>query len=152
MIVTKNCFRTVVHERNGTTMRVCTGQENPCWHQDDITFSSDTPEGVTKVCCRKDVSKGLGIWLAKDWTIAAIFMVGLCYTFYHAICYCLELGQFRWSWYLFWSGLCATGFVLYLRSAINPIVHDQAGHWVNLRTGSTNLCGGVILRKKARWP
>ena len=152
MIVTKSIFRTVVHERDGITMRVCTGQEQPDWHPDDIAFGAETPEGVVKVCCRRDVSKGLALLLAKDWVLSVAFMAGFCRCFYLSILNCLIAGYFFWSWRLVVSALCAAGFTLYIRSALNPIVHDKAGHWVNLRTGSTNLCGGTAIKRKARWP
>lgn len=56
-------------------------------------------------------------------------------------------GEAKWTTFL---GVAAFAVLscLYLSQAINPIVHDMDGHWVNLRTGSTNLNGGGRLLTK----
>ena len=152
MIIIKRTFRTAVHERNGTTVRICTGEPDPAWEPEDIAWGGTAPEDSLIICKRGDVSKVARVPIIANWALAVLNFVGMCYAFYQAMLLCLAAGQFIITPQGVLSTTCALIFVLYFRACLNPVVHDNAGHWINLRNGSSNLCGGIVIKRKARWP
>lgn len=53
---------------------------------------------------------------------------------------------FKWNLWITSSFLFVLTY-FYSKQVINPVAHDMVGHWINLRTGESNLNGGCKLRK-----
>lgn len=83
--------------------------------------------------------------LVLTYVVAGLFWAGLIFCALHSALEYFDKGMI---WYRFLS-LAAFAFlaILYTLQAHNPIVHDSAGNWIHLRTGSTNLHGGINIAK-----
>lgn len=154
MIVVKRRFRTVLAVRGDITMRVCTGEcINGLPHDDDrvTTAWGLTPEDLL-IHSRKDVTAVAKTAIRVTWALAVAAFISMCCCLWSMYSAWLSAGRWFPNWSMVAAALCAVCFVVFFRQGATPIVHDNSGHWVNLRTGSSNLCGGIVIRKRARWP
>lgn len=57
----------------------------------------------------------------------------------------IRVGSYGWTDFCLLS-LFGAGSLLFTPQAVNPVLHDMTGKWVNLRTGLSNLNGGCVLK------
>lgn len=154
MIVVRKRFRTVVASRNGIMMRVCTGTELPeICNRDDIDYADcKSVENSLCICSRKDVYKAAKFNVILSALFAIIFFLAMLHYLWEMYASFVTYGGFHLNVDILFAAASALFFVFMFRQFTNPIVHDNDGHWVNLRTGSSNLCGGIVIKGKARWP
>lgn len=155
MIIVNKSFRTVVHTRNGVTMRVCTGEELKEIHRDDVSSQEPhpgDPVDVIAICSRKDVFQVAKNYVVFSWVMCLCLFISMTYSLFKFFTQTLQAGVILFTAQLPLAVVTTALFIVYFSTIMNPIVHDNTGHWVNLRTGSSNLCDGIIVRRKARWP
>lgn len=155
MIIVNKSFRTVVHTRNGVTMRVCTGEELKEMHRDDVSLQEPHPGDSTDVAAiysRKDVFQVAKNYVVFSWAMCLCLFVSMTYSLWKFFMQTLQAGVILFTTQLPLAAFTTALFTVYFSTVMNPIVHDNMGHWVNLRTGSSNLCDGITVRRKARWP
>lgn len=165
MIVTSSKFRTVVENRGYGVIRVCTGQYIPeeQLHADDyvcpaskvpdetvLVLSEDAVDKTVLIRYRQDVARAVRPFLMAAWALVMATFLLMCIAFWAAFKQWLVLGGFRLSTHLVGGSAAAVLFLFSFKQVLNPIVHDAVGHWVNLRNGSSNLCDGIVIQKKAR--
>ena len=152
MIVTSSKFRTVVEPKGDGAVRVCTGQYIPDEQRHEDDYCGDTPEAQSRtvlIRSRQDVAKAVRPFLLAAWALVLATFLLMCIAFWAAFKQWLVLGGFKLSTHLVGGSAAAVLFLFSFKQVFNPIVHDAAGHWVNLRNGSSNLCGGIVIKKKA---
>lgn len=153
MLATRCKFRTATINSGGSIIRICTGKEvEPCLHADDCAaYDKSIGDNTVIVYSRKDVSRQVRGKVIAAFILAAIAFGLLCVLLYKCFQIWIQMGHFILDILLLYVGICAYVFVVMLSQGIHPVVHDADGHWVDLRTGSSNLCGGIVIRRKARW-
>ncbi len=149
MIVATCIFRTAVSTQDGVTRRVCTGEDVGFnLHEDDCAVESgNLPAGQCLIYSLRDVRKAVRGVLALDAIFSMLAFVALCCALWKQFIDCV-LAE-HWVFSLNTVAACALAicFMFLTQQFFRPIVHDCGGHWINLKTGSSNLCGGIVIRK-----
>lgn len=146
MLYTTGTFKLKVVPDAAGYMRPATGDAVtlPC-AVDDILTCEDSEEhpGVVMIDSLHSVQL---FFRRKRLFQAFLFVVlwGIAYASIWAFaCKALTVGVV-WTNYIRPS-LFAVLAIIYTPQVLHPVVHDGKGHWINLRTGKTNLNGSSIL-------
>ncbi len=153
MLVCKCKFKTVICKRDDGILRVCTGEHlaTSDMSDDDWDYAKAGPDDSVLIRDRHDVYKAIRKQLTASWLLA---LFGFAAFIASTIIYMRQLaiaGHFIFNWNTAAVGLTALVFVVFLHQSLTPIVHDVAGHWVNLKNGSSNLCGGICISRRSTW-
>lgn len=153
MLATRCKFRTATVSSGSAIIRICTGQEVPnLLHEDDCAaYDKSLGEDTVIIYSRKDVFQQVRSKLIAVYIIAFLSFVSMCLLLYRCFSIWITQGYFSLNILLVTVGASAYLFIVMLHQGLHPVVHDAADHWVDLKTGSSNLCGGIVIRRKARW-
>ena len=77
--------------------------------------------------------------------IDVFFWALTAYALHNAVLHGIDQDHF--ALWVMYAAVPAVFAILFFPGAFNPVVHDIQGHWVNLRSGSSNLNGGCVLKK-----
>ncbi len=153
MLFIDKTFKTAVAQSDDGFIRVCTGhtvaqQELTC----DDCQAREKSDGSLVICSRRDVWNLVKGRIVATWLLALGSFVGICVSAYIAYSdQMLRANAMQFSWKYVVVALFTLLFVGLFHQGYHPIVHDNADHWVDLKNGSSNLCGGIVVRRKARW-
>lgn len=155
MLMVNGRFKTAVVAAGDGLMRICTGKfvENDTMTADDFpAHSKEEPDTTLPIYSRRDVWKLVKPRIIVSWVLAALSFAAMCFLAYRAYCDpLLRANPYQFSGYYLGVGACVLVFLSTFHQGVHPVVHDTHDNWVDLRNGSSNLCGGIVIHKKARW-
>lgn len=147
MIYTSKSFRLEVKQSGTSYVRTATGEPVLLpLAEDDTSVDASTAEASgfllisTLANLKKEFTGMLWVQAASllvIWVIAAILSWRLAMTAF--------TGGVTWTDYIL-PCIFVVSAVLYSPQVITPVAHDSVGHWVNLRTGLSNLNGHTVIR------
>lgn len=150
MIIIPYVFRTVVKRQGGHDVRLCTDEiVDGKHHPDDIEERKveDFEVNYCSISSRKDVRKAARKQLGWCWFIMFFNLFAACFNIFCVFCRALEEQRVQLSLNMVLTGISSAFFVLFCKQVLHPIIHDMKGHWVDLRTGSSDLCDGITIKK-----
>lgn len=155
MLMVDGRFKTAVVAAGDGMMRICTGNliDSGALTEDDFeAHSKEEPADTLPIYSRRDVWKLVKTRVIASWVLALACFAGICFSTYSAYCNeALRGSPYQFSWHYVGIAALVLLFLSCFHQGIHPVVHDTSDHWVDLRNGSSNLCGGIVVRKKARW-
>lgn len=153
MLIVHERFKTAIVTDGDGFRRVCTGE---FLNSSDVT--ADDSQAYTPVQGELLIHSRRDVWNAVRWnmvttcSLAIAGFVGLCVS--SAVAYmdaALRANPVQFSGKYVLVAFFTLLFVGMFHQCVHPVVHDNADHWVDLWNGSSNLCGGIVIHRKARW-